>query len=195
MPCIVHQVGKTNYRDEAFNQIVNTIAKWPPAYQMMYRQNRTVNVSGKQGRQLAGDEWVEDYLVRPVKQFISAQSSFSMVELMSCSANLLEMNRSMYKSKEAFDVHRTKKHKKPSSLYDQMKVAQFALREKWFEKAKVSKDSANSIVVKKYPWEGKIVKPGESVQARYMDVMKKGEEKASKDFIGFLNRKFPNDMI
>ena len=41
-----------------------------------------VNLDGKQGRQLAGDEWVEDFLVRPVKQFSSAQSSFAMVELM-----------------------------------------------------------------------------------------------------------------
>jgi hypothetical protein len=67
------------------------------------------------------------------KQYASAQSSFAMVELMSCSTNLLEMNRAMYKSRDAFDIHNTKKHKKPSSIYDQLKVAQFALKEEWFE--------------------------------------------------------------
>ena len=127
------QMGKINYRDEAFTHVVNAIAKWPYAYRLMYQRNKTVNLDGRHGKQLAGDEWVEDYLVKPVKQFTSAQSSFSMVELMSCSVNLLEMNRNMYKGKEAFDIHHTKKHKKPSSLYDQIKVAQFAIRETWFE--------------------------------------------------------------
>lgn len=60
-------------------------------------------------------------------------SSFAMVELMSCSTNLLEMNRAMYKSRDAFDIHNTKKHKRPSSIDDQLKVAQFALKEEWFE--------------------------------------------------------------
>ena len=60
------------------------------------RETRTVNLNGKQGRQLAGDEWMEDFLVQPVKQFSFAQSSFAM-ELMSCSINLLEANRQMYK--------------------------------------------------------------------------------------------------
>ena len=80
----------------------------------------------------AGDEWVEDYLVHPIKQFASAQSSFSMVEMMSCSANLLQNKRKMYKAREAFDVHNTVKHHKPSSKHDQLKVRQFSLREDWF---------------------------------------------------------------
>ncbi|CAB4000437.1 Hypothetical predicted protein [Paramuricea clavata] len=117
----------------------------------MYQRNKTVNLEGKQGKQLAGDEWVEDYLVRPVKQFTSAQSSLSMVELMSCSVNLLEMNRKMYKAKEAFDIHHTREHKKPSSLYDQIKVAQFVIKERWFE-CKQRKD------VHQYLWAGKTVK-------------------------------------
>jgi hypothetical protein len=61
----------------------------------MYQRNRTVSLDGKDGKQLAWDEWVEDYLVCPVRQFASAQSSFSMVELMSCSVHLLQMKRQM----------------------------------------------------------------------------------------------------
>ncbi|CAB3997120.1 Hypothetical predicted protein [Paramuricea clavata] len=143
-PALFCQVGKINYRDESFTQIVNSIAKWPLAYRKLYQQNRTINLSGNVGRQLAGDEWVEEYLVRPVKQFARAQSSFNMVELMSCSINLLEMNRAMYRSREAFNIHATKKHKTPSSALDQMKVAQFALKEKWFK----GKDRTS---VKRYP--------------------------------------------
>jgi hypothetical protein len=78
-PAIYSQMGKTNYYDESFTQIVNAIANCPFAYRMMYRMNRTVNLEGKKGRQLAGNEWVEDFLVRPVKQFTAVQSSFKMV--------------------------------------------------------------------------------------------------------------------
>jgi hypothetical protein len=73
-PALFCQVGKINYRDEAFAQIVNSIAKWPLAYRKLYQQNGTVNLSGNVGRQLAGDEWVEEYLVRPVKQFARAHT-------------------------------------------------------------------------------------------------------------------------
>ena len=188
LPALYVAVGKTNYKDEAFTQIVNSIAKWPLAFRKLYQQNRTVNLDGKQGRQLAGDEWVEDFLVRPIKQFASAQSSFNMVELMSCSANLLEMNRTMYKSREAFDLHSTKKHKKPSSTYDQLKVAQFALREGWF-------DEKESTTVLKYPWGDVKCKPGEQVSARYLNAYEKGNNKAKLEFSGFLHRKYPNDMF
>ena len=119
LPALFTAVEKTNYRDESFTQVVNSIAKWPLAYRKLYQQNRTINLDAKKGRHLAGDEWVEEFLVRPIKQYASAQSSFAMVELMSCSTNLLEMNRAMYKSRDAFDIHNTTKHKKPSSFYDQ----------------------------------------------------------------------------
>ena len=187
-PALFCQVGKINYRDKAFTQIVNSIAKWPLAYRRLYQQNRTVNVSGNVGRQLAGDEWVEEYLVRPVKQFARAQSSFNMVELMSCSINLLEMNRAMYRSREAFNIHATKKHKTPSSAIDQMKVAQFALKEHWFE-------NEDRTSVKRYPWGDKECVPGDEVPAKYIDAYSKGDKKAKLEFKSFLHRKFPIDMI
>ena len=73
-PALYSQMGKINYRDEAFTHTVNAIAKWPRAFRLMYQRNKTVNLDGKQGRQLAGDECVEDFLVRFVKQFSYAQS-------------------------------------------------------------------------------------------------------------------------
>ncbi len=181
-------MNKTNYRDEAFTHTVNAIAKWPLAYRLMYQQNRTVSLDGTQGKQLAGDEWVEDYLVRPVKQFASAQSSFSMVELMSCSVHLLERNRQMYKHRGSFDIHNTKKHKKPPSLYDQLKVAQFVIRHEWFE-------SLQRTIVPKYAWADKKAKEGEKVPDKYVNVLDKGEAKASSEFTAFLHRKYPNEML
>jgi len=130
---------------------------------------------------------VEDFLVRPIKQFASAQSSFKMVEMMSCSANLLEMNKSMYKSRDAFNVHNTKKHKKPSSIYDQLKVAKFAIREAWF----TSKERG---IITKYPWGETRVKQGDKIAEKYVNALAKGDKKAEKEFQYFLQRKFPNDM-
>ena len=102
--------------------------------------------------------------MRPVKQFSSAQSSFAMVELMSCSINLLEANRQMYKGREAFDIHNTRKHKKAPSVYDQLKVAKFAMKEEWF----VSKGRE---VVLKYAWADKKCGEGEKVQNKCIDGM------------------------
>lgn len=65
-PSLYCALGKINYRDESFTMIVNSIAKWPLAYRKMYQRNRTVSLDGKRGRNLAGDEWVEGHLVRPV---------------------------------------------------------------------------------------------------------------------------------
>ena len=187
-PALYSQMRKINYRDEAFIHTVNAIAKWPLAFRRMYQRNRTVNLDGNKGRQLAGDEWVEDFLVRPVKQFSYAQSSFSMVELMSCSINLLEMNRQMYKGRNGFDIHNTRKHKKPPSFLDQLKVAQFAIREEWLA-------ASNRVNVLKYVWGDKELKEGEKVQAKCLDAMEKGDLKAEEEFESFLHRKYPNDMV
>ena len=187
IPDLYAQVGKINYRDESLIHLVNVTTKWPLAYRKMYQRNRTVNLEGVQGKQLAGDEWVEDHLVCPVKKYAKAQTSFSVLEMMSCSSNLLELDRNMYKSREAFDIHRTRKHCTPSSLYDQLKVAQFALKEEWF----VDKERT---LVPKYAWGDKVVKEGESVSARYIDAKLKGKEKLVKEFTAFLHRKFPNEM-
>ena len=187
-PALFSQMNKTNCRDEAFTHTVNAIAKWPLAYRLMYQQNRTVSLDGTQGKQLAGDEWVEDYLVHPVKQFASAQSTFSIVELMSSSVHLLEINRQMYKHRESFDIHNTKKHKKPPSLYDKLKVAQFVISQEWFE-------SIERTVVLKYAWADKKLKEGETIPDKFLNVLDKEEAKASSQFVAFLHRKFPNEML
>ena len=80
------------------------------AYRLMYRQNRTVNVNWRAAKRLAGDEWVVDHLVRPDKMYAKAQMSISVLKMMSCSSNILEMNKKVYISKETFDINPTRKH-------------------------------------------------------------------------------------
>ena len=94
----------------------------------------------------------------------------------------------MYKSLEAFGVHNTRKHCRPTSLYDQLRVSQFALGEEWF----VNKNRKDA---KAYPWTGHSCKEGESVPQKYINVLEKGKTKAEEEFKGFLQRKFPNDML
>lgn len=190
-PALYVQVGKINYRDESLTHLTNVLAKWPVAYRQVYQRNRTVNLDGKQGRQLAGDEWVEGHLVYHVKKYAKAQTSFSVLEIMSCTSNLLELNRNMYKSREALDIHRTKRHCKPSSLYDQMKIAQFALREMWFE------DTTS--VVRKYPWGNKVFKDDEAVSTRYLNAIAKDKPKKgpslNHSFIGNSQMKWLNLLM
>ena len=68
-----------------------------------------------------------------------------------------------------------------------MKVAQFAIREMWFERN-------ISSVVKKYLWGDKVFKEDEKVASKYLNAVTKGEEKISSEFVSFLHRKFPNEM-
>jgi hypothetical protein len=88
--------------------------------------------------------------------------------------------RDMYKSREAFDIHNTKKHSTPGSMYDQLKVAKFALQNEWFLNKK-RKD------VKKYPWAGHPCKEGDIVPERYLNILKSGDEKAKDEFTSFLH--------
>ena len=62
-------------------------------------------------------------------------------------------------------------HKTPSSVLDQMKVAQFALKEEWFE-------NDFRTVVKRYPWADKDCVPNDEVPPKYIDAYSKGDENA-----------------
>lgn len=110
-----------------------------------------------------------------------------MVEMMSCSANLLQNNRKMCKGREAFDIHNTIRHHMPSSTCDQLNVAQFSLRKNWL-------GSKGRTTVKKYPWADKIIQSGDKVPETYFNVLAKGDEKAEIEFQSFLHRKYPNEM-
>ena len=65
------QLQKRNYWTEAFIHIVNLIAAWPIATRKILEKNCSVSISGKMGHNIALDEWVEAYLVGPLKNYAS----------------------------------------------------------------------------------------------------------------------------
>ncbi len=69
------QLQKRNYCTEAFVHIINVIAAWPYAIRKLLEKNCSVSVTGKSGHNIALDEWVETYLVRPLKSYASGNLS------------------------------------------------------------------------------------------------------------------------
>ena len=67
------QLQKRNYWTEAFVHVVNFIAAWPSVTRKVLQHNCSVNVKGKDGHNIALDEWVEAYLVQPLKNYASGK--------------------------------------------------------------------------------------------------------------------------
>lgn len=65
------QLQKRNYWTEAFVHLVNVIAAWPFATRKILQNNCSVSVKGREGHNIALDEWVETYLVQPLKNYAS----------------------------------------------------------------------------------------------------------------------------
>lgn len=66
---IFAQLDFRNYWTEAFVHVVNFTSLWPLAFRRMVKQNSSVNISGKRGHNLDMDEYVETYVVRPLKTY------------------------------------------------------------------------------------------------------------------------------
>ncbi|RUA04433.1 MAG: hypothetical protein DSY43_06265, partial [Gammaproteobacteria bacterium] len=70
---IFAQLQFRNYWTEALVHVVNFTAVWPLAFREMVKNNSTVNLSGKDGTDIDLDEFVETYIVRPLKQYASGK--------------------------------------------------------------------------------------------------------------------------
>lgn len=75
------QANKRNYNTEAMVHIVNFVAAWPLATRELLRHNCSVSLNGKNGHNIALDEWVESCVVQPMKNyatgwFVYARLSF-----------------------------------------------------------------------------------------------------------------------
>lgn len=70
------QLQFRNYWTEALVHVVHFSAVWPLAFREMLRLNCTVNVSGKDGHGIDLDEFVETYIVQPLKQYASGKTKF-----------------------------------------------------------------------------------------------------------------------
>ena len=65
------QLQKRNYWTEAFVHVINIIAAWPLATRKILQNNCSVSVKGRDGHNIALDEWVETCLVQPLKNYAS----------------------------------------------------------------------------------------------------------------------------
>lgn len=127
------QLGKKNYFAESLCHIVNFTAKWPLAVREMMRQNCSVNLSGNVGHNIPLDEYIETYIVKPLKAYASGHTSFHVLQKLSVLLPLLETVRQAYKGKSGFDRHHTKKHSTPSSTEEICRTVSFCLRNNFFE--------------------------------------------------------------
>ena len=66
---IFAQLNFRNHWTEAFVHVVNFTSVWPLAFRHMIRNNMSVNLSGKSGHNVDMDEYVETYIVRPLKTY------------------------------------------------------------------------------------------------------------------------------
>ena len=63
------QSNKRNYHTEAMVHIVNFVAMWALATRELMRRNCSISLNGKEGHNLALDEWVESCIVQPLKKY------------------------------------------------------------------------------------------------------------------------------
>ena len=68
---IFAQLNFRNYWTDAFVHVVSFTSLWPLAFREMIRKNMSVNLSEKQGHNMDMDEYVETYMVRPLKVYAS----------------------------------------------------------------------------------------------------------------------------
>lgn len=68
-------------------------------------------------------------MVCPVKMYVKAQTFFLVIEMMSCSSKLLEINKNMYKSGKLSTSNVPESTASlPHGMYSQLKVAQFVAK-------------------------------------------------------------------
>lgn len=72
---IFAQLQFRNYWTEAIVHVVNFTAVWPLAFREMIKKNSSVNISGQVGKNIDLDEFVETYIVRPLKLYASGNLS------------------------------------------------------------------------------------------------------------------------
>ena len=117
---------------ETLVHLVNIIAKWPLLTRLIVRQNSLVNVSGKVNHNVAFDEYMETFVVRPLKSYVSGKTIIKVLKAISGSTQLINSLLNIYLSEYGYDVHRTKKHSTAESLPDQLKVALLCLENDFF---------------------------------------------------------------
>ena len=123
-------LNKKNYKDEAVAHITSFTALWPSAICEMFRKNSSISYRGRVGHNIALDEFVETYMVRPLKLFAKHHSTLSMIKKVNMNLELLTHIKDVFK--KSYDVHSRVQGVVPDSLPDRLKIAWFAIQQGCF---------------------------------------------------------------
>ncbi|KAJ7376892.1 hypothetical protein OS493_031771 [Desmophyllum pertusum] len=167
------QLQKRNYWTEAFVHLTNITAAWPLATRKILQSNCSVNVKGRKGHNIALDEWVETYLVQPLKNYASGHSSVNILKLLTVNLEAIGAVREAFGGHETFNVHPTTRHTEQDPFPDQLKGMWFCLKQKFFQPS----EDQNFIP--------RLTNQGEEkgkVSMTLVDVYKQGKEKVTQNF-------------
>ena len=164
---------KKNYFASAFVHCVNFCYDWPLLIRELVQNHFSIAVKGKVGHNLAMDEYVETYLVKPLKMYTTGHTSVRVLKMLSASSQLVKQVRESYV--DAFKGPASNKHKMPSSVIDQIKVCLFVLENGFYD---MSTDQVNV-----FNAEGRTEKLSPK---SVLDVVSKGK--------ALLQEKFPSKM-
>ena len=84
------QLNSRNYWTEAFVHVVNFTSLWPLAFRQMIKRNMSVNLNGKQGHNIDMDEYVETYMVRPLKTYASGTIRLIIIQVINAKIAIAE---------------------------------------------------------------------------------------------------------
>ena len=175
---IYSHLQKTNYAVCAFVHCVNFLYAWPQLVRDVVRDNFSINVNGHLGHNFATDEYVETFMVKPLKNYATGQTSFKMLQKLSVSSQLIKHVRDSYSS--AFNFKRSRRHKVPDALKDQMAVRDFAINEQFFH---LDENDA-------FTFDGS-GRTNKKVAAKFIDIRQKGLAIAKKKFSLWMFSNFP----
>ena len=92
------------------------------------QQNSSVNLSGKQGKGIELDGFVEAEIVQPLKKYASGHTTVPMCQRLMANVDMLKLIRAAYVGKQGFDAHHSSRHSEQTSFPDQLKGAWFCLQ-------------------------------------------------------------------
>ena len=101
------QLKKKNYFADTLVHVVNFIALWPLISRVLVRQNCSVNVSGRAGHNIAFDEFMETFVVRPLKNYASGKTTVKVLKAISGSIQLLSLPLSFASFLSISDLSKT----------------------------------------------------------------------------------------
>ncbi len=126
------QLGFRNYYGEVFCHVANFVAKWPLAFRRLLQQNCSINLSGKSGKGIELDSWVESRVVKATKNYVSGHATVKTCTRLDGSIDVISTIKDAYRGKEAFGDHTTTRHSVASPLPDQLKGAWFCVNKQLF---------------------------------------------------------------